>query len=191
VIAAAGRLFAERGYAGASMEAIAESAGVALQTVYTAVGSKRALASAVIESAAVTPDVPEMIEHAVAEQDAGRKLDLAAAVTRRILERGGEVVELMRRAGSEELLDEWRQWEERRFRGQATLVESLVATGRVHPGVQAGELADVLWALTGRDVYALLVGQRGWSSERYERWLAQALRRQLLAPETAELPDDS
>jgi AcrR family transcriptional regulator len=188
VVAAARDLFRERGYAGTSMDAVAEAAGVALQTVYAAVGSKRALASAVIEAAALAPGVPDLLERVVDEPDPRRKLEMAAQITRRILERGGEAVELMRRAGSDELLEEWRGWEQRRFRGQAALVRSLLATGVTRPDAAPGEVADLLWTLTGRDVYALLVEQRGWSPARYERWLAKALVRELLAPDLHRSP---
>jgi len=39
---------------------------------------------------------------------------------------------------------------------------------------------DILWALNHPDLYRLLVRQRRWPPDRYERWLAAVLREQLL-----------
>ena len=39
---------------------------------------------------------------------------------------------------------------------------------------------DVLWAFTGRDIYRMLVIERGWSSDDYEKWLASILVQTLL-----------
>jgi len=38
------------------------------------------------------------------------------------------------------------------------------------------------------DVYRLLVTERGWAPERYERWLAATLSDQLLPPAARETP---
>jgi hypothetical protein len=35
---------------------------------------------------------------------------------------------------------------------------------------------------TGRDVYRMLVRERGWSSQKYQDWLADTLVRSLLTP---------
>ena len=49
ILAAAGTLFRERGYAGTSMPQIAAEAGVVVETVYRAFGSKAGLFREVIE----------------------------------------------------------------------------------------------------------------------------------------------
>jgi hypothetical protein len=40
---------------------------------------------------------------------------------------------------------------------------------------------DELYALAGTDVYRALTLERGWTPERYERWLFEAVCRELLA----------
>ena len=42
------------------------------------------------------------------------------------------------------------------------------------------DAADIIHALASPEVYGLLVLDRGWSGERYERWIADTLRQQLL-----------
>jgi hypothetical protein len=38
-----------------------------------------------------------------------------------------------------------------------------------------------MWMCTDRDVYRMLVLERGWSSDQYETWLAETLIRALTA----------
>ena len=45
------------------------------------------------------------------------------------------------------------------------------------------KISDILWAFTGRDLYRMLVIERGWSSDEYEHWLAELLIQTLLKPE--------
>jgi hypothetical protein len=52
-----------------------------------------------------------------------------------------------------------------------------VASLRVDPG----DAADIIWATNAPELYQLLVGQRGWTPERYEQFLADTWRRLLLA----------
>lgn len=52
-----------------------------------------------------------------------------------------------------------------------------VATLRMDPD----EAADIIWATNAPELYQLLVGQRGWSGERYEQFLADTWNRLLLA----------
>src|SRR5215470_3271805 len=70
VIAAAGRLFSERGYAGSSIEALAEAAGVAVPTVYAAFGNKRSILRAML-AAAVDEAEPRPVAERLREQAAG------------------------------------------------------------------------------------------------------------------------
>ena len=48
--------------------------------------------------------------------------------------------------------------------------------------------ADILWALNHPSLYTLLTGERGWSPERYERWLGDLLCTQLLTDAARESP---
>ena len=42
------------------------------------------------------------------------------------------------------------------------------------------EAADVLWATNSSELYVLMTVERGWSVDRYERWLAATWARLLL-----------
>jgi hypothetical protein len=47
-------------------------------------------------------------------------------------------------------------------------------------GVDQATAVDIGLALQGPELYEFLVGRRGWSPDRYERWLADALISQLI-----------
>lgn len=47
-------------------------------------------------------------------------------------------------------------------------------------GVSIDEAADMIWATNSAELYVLLTGERGWSPDHYERWLADTWCRLLL-----------
>jgi len=61
---------------------------------------------------------------------------------------------------------------------RAQLLVKLVPAAR---RLGLARVRDILWMYTGRDVYRMLVLERGWSSDQYESWLAETLIRTLLA----------
>ena len=58
IVEAAARLFLERGYLATSIGRIAAESGVAVQTIYNAIGSKRDLLSRVLDFAAAGDRAP-------------------------------------------------------------------------------------------------------------------------------------
>ena len=41
--------------------------------------------------------------------------------------------------------------------------------------MSAAEALDVIYALMSPPIYQILTAERGWDSDRYERWLAQTM----------------
>ena len=72
VIEAASRLFLEHGYHATSIAGIASEAGVAVQTIYNSVGSKRDVLSRVLDFAAAG-DGKDLFAHFSAIQGSGHK----------------------------------------------------------------------------------------------------------------------
>jgi hypothetical protein len=47
--------------------------------------------------------------------------------------------------------------------------------GRLQPELDHATARHIFWMLTDRDVYRMLVRERGWSSQKYQDWLADTL----------------
>ncbi|HEV2060180.1 MAG TPA: hypothetical protein VGR11_12555 [Solirubrobacteraceae bacterium] len=69
---------------------------------------------------------------------------------------------------------------ERRYRGQTQYIDMLLANGPLRSGLTPRDAADTYAALANPESYAFLTGERGWSPERFEHWLADSLTRLLL-----------
>jgi AcrR family transcriptional regulator len=183
LLASARRLFLERGYAATPLTAVAEAAGVSVETLYVRFGSKRGLLAALMGSVGEEGETGALLGGAVDESDPREQLRLTARVARRIYEASWDVVEILRHAGTadSEVASAWHGADERARAAQAPLVRSLAAKGALRPTLSEREAADVLWALSGPDVYRMLAVERAWSGDRYERWLADSLAAVLLA----------
>ena len=190
ILAAAGTLFRERGYAATSMPSIAAEAGVVVETVYRAFGSKAGLFRAVVESALAggptRADIPveerSAIRAVIEEPDPRRQVALYAATQPGIHRRAGPLLRALRDvAGTDkELRKLWDEMEAWRLEGQGRMVGMLAERGALRHGLSVEDARDVVWTLCSLAVHDLLVVQRGWSYERYEAWLATALIRELL-----------
>jgi AcrR family transcriptional regulator len=188
ILAAARRRFAEHGYAATTMAAIAADAGVALDTVYATVGPKPALFRLLIEAAlsgrdeAVPAEARDYVRAIHAEPDAGRKLDRYAAAVADIQPRLAPLLAVLRAAApaAPELAALWREISARRAANMRRLAHELAATGELRADLSLDEVADVIWATNAAEFSTLLVAERGWTPQRFGRWLADAWRRLLL-----------
>ena len=188
VLAAARTLFVERGYAGTTMAAVAAQAGVALDTVYASVGRKPELFRLLLETAisgrdeAVPPQDREYVKAIVLAGAASEKIRLYAAATTRIQAGMAPLVVVLQAAAAEPGLAALaREIAERRAANMHLYAADLASTGELRPGLTVDEVADVVWSMSASEYYLLLVQQRGWSPERFERWLAEAWCRLFLA----------
>jgi AcrR family transcriptional regulator len=187
ILDAARQLFTERGYAATPMTAIAERAGVALDTVYASVGRKPQLARLLIETAisgtdqAIPAEQRDYVRAIQAAPDAGTKISIYATAVAAIAPRLALVLGIIQQATHDEpeLAALWAEIAERRAANMRLFVADLatVAPLRLDPA----DAADIVWATNAAEMYQLLVGQRGWSPQRYERFLADTWRRLLLA----------
>ncbi|MFI2433185.1 TetR/AcrR family transcriptional regulator [Streptomyces sp. NPDC018693] len=187
---AAAGLFAERGWAGTTVEDIARTAEVGVQTVYFTFGNKRALLKELLDTAiagdldpVATLDRPWARE-VLDEPHPAAQLARQAAGARRILERAAPVLEVVRGAATAdpELAELWRNNQEQRHTVQLRFAEALTAKagGALRDGHDSASAADIALTVLGPETYGLLVTARGWSPARWERWAADALVRQLL-----------
>lgn len=187
ILTAARELFAERGYAATSMAAIADRAGVALDTVYASAGRKPELARLLIETAisgtdqSVPAEQRDYVQAIRSAPDATAKIRIYAAAIAAMAPRLALVLVIIQQAapGEPQLAALWAEIAERRAANMRLFVDDLAAVTplRLHPE----QAADVVWATNAPELYQLLVGQRGWTTERYEHFLGDTWRRLLLA----------
>jgi AcrR family transcriptional regulator len=190
ILAAAHQLFLERGYTGATLTAIAEGAGVVVETIYRAYGSKAELFKAVVRTAVagganraqVPPDQRPAIQAVIAETNPHRQLELYAATQPGIHVRAGPLLRVLVGAAATdpELAAVWDQLEDERLTGIGRFARLLADRRVLRPDLSVEEARDLLWTLNSLGVHDLLVLRRGWSPERYRDWLAVTLARTLL-----------
>jgi AcrR family transcriptional regulator len=172
------------------MAAVAAEADVALKTVYLAFETKSGLLRALwhLLLRGDEDDVPigdrAWYRAVLAEPDPERKLRLAARNARRVKERAGRIMGVIRTAAPSDpdITALWNRIEADFYENQRAVVSSIKRAGGLRPGLSVARATDVLWTLNHPDVWLLLVGQRGWTPARFERWFADTVCAQLLAP---------
>ncbi len=190
VVTAAAALFAQNGYTATTIDAVAKAAGVAVQTVYSAVGGKPALMLAVVSRAiagdeSLTPlldrEWPTRLRR---ETDPRRQMRILAEEQTAIAPRIVPVWLAMRAAASTdpEVAEAWQQSMAIKYQTQLAMVRAIRRTD-LKPGLSYAQAADVLWTLASPETYDLLVLQRGWTPARYAGWLADTLAASLLRAE--------
>lgn len=182
ILLSARTLFLERGYGGATIEAIARAAAVAPQTVYATFGSKRAILFALLDQMAVDAEFARFQDALAASAgDPQRQLREQIAFNARFYAAGLDLIDIARTVSGTEpdLGAMWREGEARRHRAQAPLVAGWADAGVLASGLDVREAADILWTLTGPDVFRLLVVEQNWEQGRFEDWLAHTLERAL------------
>ena len=172
IIDAARRLFAGQRYEGVTMEQLAEEAGVAIQTLYAAFGSKFNLACAVVQEALGSAGVPEMAQTAAAMTDARETLRHVAHVNRVVDERLLGLDNILNAHSMREVAETSAQARERDL---SEIAATIFATPQRRADLSREDVSDILVTLTAPLLYRMLVAERGWAPERYEQWLGDLL----------------
>ncbi|UAK35064.1 TetR/AcrR family transcriptional regulator [Nocardia asteroides] len=182
ILNAAETLFLARGYAATSVDAIAEEANVARATVFTACGSKVEILKALRDMRLVGDDEPiPMLERpwfreALDAESTEQVLRLHARNMRMICDREAGLELVLAAAGDVEptLRDLHAESHQQRQAGLRMIGEAAAARAAA-PIADLDSYVTVVYALSGPEVYDLLVRKAGWTSDRYEEWLAATL----------------
>ncbi|HNB41871.1 MAG TPA: TetR family transcriptional regulator [Anaerolineales bacterium] len=182
------KLFVERGYAGATIDAIAKEAGVALKTVYAVFENKRNILVALLSrssSSTGEENIP-MLERsgpkAVAqERDQRRQIQMFAQVIAGNLEGAAYIAEIIHIAAKTEadVATLEKKLNEQRWKNMAYAVKVFSANGTLRVKDEASA-TETVYTLTSPEVFLLLTRERGLSKEEYIDWLADILTRALL-----------
>lgn len=192
---AASEVFAEEGYAGATVSAIAERAGVSLQTLYTAWGSKRRLLRAYVEytmtgsPTAITegtwvPQLQSLLD-AEAASNAQVRMRQVARIFRDICERMGLPWRLSRDGAATDsgVAEDRAELEQMRRRSFAGLLDG-IDEDSLRPGLTLDNAIDTTLVIASPSAYETLVHERGYSMDQFEGWVADTLVAALLAPDS-------
>lgn len=193
ILAAAAPLFEAQGYEATSMRQVAAEAGVSLRTVYGAFASKAGLLRALwnVRLRGDDEDRPvgerDWYREVLEEPDPARRLRLNARNSRAVKERVAGVMAVVEAAAASDpgVRELWERIQAEFHANQAEIVRGLRRDAALRPGLDEAEAADALWALNGLPLYRLLVGERGWTPQRYEEWLGDTFCATLLAPTRA------
>jgi AcrR family transcriptional regulator len=187
ILEAAQKLFERQGYAATTMAAIASEAGVALKTVYLAFDTKsgvlRAVWDTLLRGGADIPVAEQpWYREVVDEPDPARQLALNARNARDVKSRIGAVLRVIRDAApvDSDMHALWTLIQTDFYANQRVIVETLHKRKALRRDLDVTRATDILWMLNHPDTWHLLVDERGWSAEQWERWFAETSCAQLL-----------
>jgi AcrR family transcriptional regulator len=188
MLEAAERLFADHGYASSTIETIASTAGVAVDTVYATFGSKRGLLSALMDLRVGGDDQPvELLDRAgpqAVRREPNQKRQIArfAEDVSAIGERARPVDDIIRGAAAvdAEIAGYRARLQQSRFENMRRFVSWVASNGPLRAGIGEDDAAAIVWSLTSPEMHRLLRVERAWTPERYAQWLAETLTRTLL-----------
>jgi AcrR family transcriptional regulator len=190
VVAAAQESFLARGFVETTVDTISAASGVPVATVYRLFKTKTAILKEVIDTAVVGDDLPvplgdrAIVKTAQKADDARAMTAAFAHVARRVFENTAALRLVLRDAAAVDaeaaVLHD--SIEDQRRVGQARVARALADKGFLASNLKVGDARDIVYALMSIDTYRILRVEQGWSSTRYEKWLADALYQLLVVP---------
>ncbi|MFI7541133.1 TetR/AcrR family transcriptional regulator [Actinoplanes sp. NPDC049599] len=174
-----------QGYAGLTIRAVAEAAGVSQETVYKTFGGKRGLVKAMYDVTLAGDDTPlpmaqrPEVQKLLTEPDPAAKITSYAGIARGVSERLGAVMAALS-TGGPEAAEIGAETDRERLIGVTAFVGHLAEGGHLSAGRDLTAAAEEAWLLTAPEVYRLCTAERGWSADRYEDWLRRMLTAVLL-----------
>jgi AcrR family transcriptional regulator len=169
------------------MAALAEHAGVAVQTIYNTVGNKAAVLDLVLDVAASGPDAPTpvrtlMEERAATVESATGLVDLLADWFADVHPRIAPVLRMISEAAVADpaVARLERARERQRYDHYRLAAAEIAARAGLTDGTTLDEAAATIWSLAHPVSYRLLVEEAGWTREAYTSWLRRQLTKTLL-----------
>ena len=177
ILGAARKLFGAGGYGSTTIEEIAREAGLAVQTVYARFTSKRNIVMGVFERAEREGSLREIAAAFEASQDPLEMLTLGVAFNRTFYPRTVDVYRILVGAAAVDpvIADLEPIYLEQRRARCASIVRGWASIRGLRVGLSERDATSVMFALTGPEIFELLVTRSGWSPEEYESWLLRTL----------------
>ncbi len=177
ILEAAARLFVERGYGKTTITDIANEAGVAPETVYSAFRNKPTVLHRAWDLAVGGDDADVLVHERpeskalFAEPDLRTRLEKQAVMSTKIMRRTAALHLAVQGAAASDqaaaaLLTEI---DRQRLEGMAVHARAAAKTGQLI--VSEEDCRDIMWSTTDGTLWHRLVRERGWTDERYAAWL--------------------
>jgi AcrR family transcriptional regulator len=188
IVTAASKLFAERGYAAATIDAVAKEAGVSRKTVFTSVGGKVELMKLAYDWAVTGDDEPVSMGSRpevlalTEEPDVVKLIEKYADLLSGQMARVAPVHAALRSAADvdPQASELFEKMQDLRLAGMRKPVALLADRGVLRDGLSQKRATDIVWLYAEPLQWELLVHRRGWSRAAYADWLAASLRLHLL-----------
>jgi AcrR family transcriptional regulator len=175
-------LFAGRGYPATTVTAIAEAAGVAVQTVYATFGSKAGILKALLTEMEDDAQALAWRQRIDAANEPADKLRTFAGWTTSILSVSRRAIMAAQQAGGDPAIAELKAEGDRRRRDALDRILAPMETkGNLRPGLDRRHATDRAWVLTSVELYLTATSGCGWSDTDYTSWLGDLLVDQLIA----------
>ena len=187
---AAYELFCGAGYRATTMEAIAERAGVAVQTLYFTFHTKDELLQkvhdrTVLGDEALPPAMQPWYRAAVEEPDIAAALHLIVEGVETIFARVAPMLPVFHTVTGDPAGKVWEQGEALRRAGYNDMLTMLQTKAPPRRGLTHEDARDVMFVILGPQLYRSFVIENQWPPRRWIVWTAELLLRELFAIEPA------
>jgi AcrR family transcriptional regulator len=190
---AAYALFCSDGYRTTTMEAIAERAGVAVQTVYFTFHTKDQLFQEVHERTVLGDEnlPPPMQPWYLAAVTAADIREAVRHICRGVLSisrRVAPMIPAFHAVAGDPAGAVWERSQQLRHDGMIELVAALAKKSPLRKAITKDHAADVLYLLLGPDLYWTMVLGRGWTERQLANWTERVILHDLFGVEPAQNP---
>ncbi|MBA3956830.1 MAG: TetR/AcrR family transcriptional regulator [Parachlamydiaceae bacterium] len=182
VLKAAKHLFQTKGFDRVTIGLLAKAADVSIPTIFAVFKSKRGVLQSLIDDTLPAEKFSSLVDRSMLEQSPKKRLSITAKLARHLYDAERELMDILRGATvvAPEFKELEQEREQRRYERQGEYVKKLMQDKVLAKGLTLAKARDILWSLTGRDMYRMLVIERAWSPDQYEKWLGKVLVESLL-----------
>jgi len=177
ILLAAKRLFMSKGFDKTSIDGIAAEANVSAANVYALFKSKEGILKELVHETVFDDRYRSLVDEAVSCRDILQVVRIATHIARMVHDAEESEIGLIRGASlmSPELRALELEAERIRYERQEFVIIGLKKENLLVDGLSLVHARDILWSLTSREIYRMLVVQRKWSSDEYETWLGKTI----------------
>jgi len=177
ILTAAKSLFSSKGFEKTTIDKVAAAARVSAPTVYSIFRSKEGIVREMLNDILFGAQYKSLVEKSSSSEDPREALKIAASISRTVHD--AEKSEIGFIWGASALSPELRklglEGENLRYERQQSVIDRLKKANLLPRGINVAQARDILWSLTSREIYRMLVIERGWSPGKYQEWLGRSL----------------